>query len=436
MENKSPLSSEWASLFLDLQTNPTPERRKKTGRFCMNVDNENKNQPFFMDVTLRDGNQALRKPWNPEEKKQVFDRIVSLGIQGVEVGFASASSLDFESCKELSKLAPSEMVISSLSRASEREIEGSWEALKASSHPRLHIVYPISKFARMNVLKLSEAEVIQKVKSTVQFARQLAGNKASIQFSGEHFGDCLDSMEFARLVYETAIDAGADVINLPNTVERYRPALFIHQVSEIASALGHKAIVSVHTHNDLGMATATTVESYFAGATQLETALNGLGERAGNTNFYEVVCALENCEVKTGINRNRFHEVAEFIALASNIPIPEKAPVVGDDVFSHRSGIHQDGVWKTKEGDKGLYSAFRANVVGRKEGDRIRFTSQSGTAGVQAILGDLGVEITKDQALKLQPYLKSLSEKEQAGELEKENILLAYEKLFLQPVDC
>lgn len=226
--------------------------------------------PFFYDVTLRDGNQALRKPWNMQEKEIVFHQLVKMGVQGIEVGFASASESDFKSCEHLAKI--------------------------------------------------------------------------------------------------------------------------------------------VHTHNDLGMATATTVESYFKGVTQIETSLNGLGERAGNTNLYEVACALYNCGVEVDLNFFEIYSTATLVSQMSGIPIHEKSPLIGSDVFAHRSGIHQDGVSKTKHLKKSAYGAIDPLFIGRKEGHRITFTSQSGGGAIKAILFENGISISEEEVIQLQPFLKKYSD--------------------------
>ncbi|EMJ48182.1 2-isopropylmalate synthase LeuA2 [Leptospira santarosai] len=388
-----------------------------------------KHPPFFMDVTLRDGNQALRKPWNLDQKETIFKQLLKLGVQGIEVGFASSNSQEFETCSRLSSIAPDNVVISSLSRAVEKEIGISWKAIRHASKPRIHIVYPISDFTIRNVLKLSPEKVLEKISESVSFAKSLVGSKGEVQFSGEHFGDSLENLDFAAEAFRTALNYGADIVNLPNTVERYRPWLFVSMVKAVSNMLPENAKISVHTHNDLGMATATTVESYFSGAIQLETALNGLGERAGNTNTYEVAIALHNCGVDVPLNLSAIYETSRLVSYLSDIPIYEKAPLIGEDVISHRSGIHQDGVAKTRHLSKGAYRAFDATLIGRPEGDRIEFTNQSGRSAIFCILKDAGEDITLEQAEKLQPILKRISEDSGRGELTLNEIQLVWNKM-------
>ncbi|PJZ59061.1 2-isopropylmalate synthase LeuA2 [Leptospira barantonii] len=388
-----------------------------------------KHPPFFMDVTLRDGNQALRKPWNLDQKETIFKQLLKLGVQGIEVGFASSNDQEFEACSYLSSIAPENVVISSLSRAVEKEIEISWKAIARAPKPRIHIVYPISAFTIQNVLKTTEEKVLERISESVAYAKSLVGSRGEVQFSGEHFGDSLENLDFAVEAFRTALNYGADVVNLPNTVERYRPWLFVSMVKAVTNALPEDSKISIHTHNDLGMATATTVESYFSGAVQLETALNGLGERAGNTNTYEVAIALHNCGVDVPLNFSAIYETSRLVSYLSDIPIYEKAPLIGEDVISHRSGIHQDGVAKTRHLQKGAYRAFDAALIGRPEGDRIEFTSQSGRSAVFCILKDAGEDITLEQAGRLQPILKKISEESGRGELSLNEIQIEWNKM-------
>ncbi len=372
--------------------------------------NKTNRKPFFYDVTLRDGNQALRKPWNLVEKEIIFKQLVKLGVQAIEVGFASASESDFQACEHLAKIAPDNIVISSLSRAKKHEIEISWNAIRHAAKPRLHIVYPVSSFAIENMLKISNEQVIANVREAISFARGLAGTRGEVQFSGEHFGDCIENQDFAIEVFQAAIDCGADVINLANTVERYRPMIFLNMIEQVVKSLRGDIVISVHTHNDLGMATATTVESFFKGVTQIETSLNGLGERAGNTNLFEVACALYNCGESVDLHMEEIYPTAILVSQMSGIPIHEKAPLIGSDVFAHRSGIHQDGVNKTKHLKKSAYGAIDPQIIGRADGHRITFTSQSGSSAIKSILEKEGISFTENEISELQPILKKHSD--------------------------
>ena len=387
--------------------------------------------PFFYDVTLRDGNQALAKPWNNEEKEKVYLQLLKLGVQGVEVGFAAASDMDFESCKGIAQLTASmasagdvsaqKVVVASLARANKVDIERAWEAVQYAPKPRIHTFIATSRLSMEHVLKMSPEQVRARAVESVALAKSLVGDRGDVQFSAEHFGDCADNMDFVIDLLKAVVEAGATTINLPNTVERYRPMLYVEQVRQVVDALPKEVIVAVHCHNDLGMATAATVESFFVGATQLEVALNGLGERCGNTNAYEVAVALFNSGVPVALNMDRIYETALLASQWSNVNIYSRAPLIGAEAIVHRSGIHQDGASKTKNMKKGAYRPIDYALIGRHENDSISFTSQSGRTAVYEIITKFGYHLSLEEAAELQPILKELSEKE--GELSVDRVL-------------
>ena len=390
---------------------------------------EMKKPPFFYDVTLRDGNQALARPWNTQEKERVFDQLIKLGVDGIEVGFAGASDMDFEACEFLAKKAPDHVVISGLARAVKSDILKVYEAVKFAAQPRIHTFIATSPLSMENVLRMPPEKVKQKAIDAVSYAKSLVGDRGTVQFSAEHFGDCRENMPFVIEVLQAVVEAGATTINLPNTVERYRPMWFIDMVREVVEALPEEVSVAVHTHNDLGMATATTVESYFAGAVQMECALNGLGERAGNTNMYEVALALHNCDVDTGLNLTEIYDTAVLVSNWADLPIPQKAPLIGPEAVAHRSGIHQDGASKTKGMTKGAYRPIDYSIIGRNDNDVITFTSQSGRTAVFEMIRSKGYKISIEEATVLQPELKRISEEE--GELSEERVIEIFKDIMV-----
>ncbi len=385
-------------------------------------------KPFFYDVTLRDGNQALKKPWNIKEKEIVFKALLELGVQGIEVGFAAASDMDFDAVKHLASLANDKVVVSTLARAKEYDINKAYEAIKDAKKPRIHTFIALSPFAMKYVLKKDPKDVQKIAVEMVAYAKSLLGEKGEVQFSAEHFGDSLENLDFVIETFEKVIEAGASIINLPNTVERYRVSTFVNMVKRVVERIGDKAIISVHCHNDLGQATATTVESFFAGATQLEVTLNGLGERAGNTNLYEVAVSLYNCGVPVDLNFSKIYETALLVEELSGVPICEKAPLIGRDALAHRSGIHQDGSIKTKNMKKGAYRPIDPEFIGRK-GEILEFTSQSGKSAIYEILSSHKWPITIEEATYLQPVLKKKAEEK--GALDFNDIVEEYKKHIL-----
>lgn len=383
-----------------------------------------KNKPFFYDVTLRDGNQALKKPWNTNEKEIIFNKLIELGVQGIEVGFSGASDMDFEACKYLADKAPKNVVISGLARAVKTDIDKVAQAIKNAPKPRIHTFIAMNPLGLEYVLKKPLNEVKKIAVDAVKYAKSVLPSHGEVQFSVEHFGDCRENLDEVIEAVKEIVKAGAKIINLPNTVERFRPMEYIEMVRKMREALPEDVIVAVHCHNDLGMASATTVESYFAGATQLECSLNGLGERAGNTNMYEVAVALHNSDVDVPLNMENIYETALLTSEMANIPIWEKAPVIGYDALAHRSGIHQDGVVKTKHLAKGAYRAFNPELIGRTEAEKLGFTSQSGKTAIYELINSTQYQISMQEAIYLQPFAKQKAE--EVGELSLKQLLKLY----------
>lgn len=381
-------------------------------------------QPFFYDITLRDGNQSLKKPWNKVEKEIIFKHLVELNVQAVEAGFAAASEMDYETCKRLSEIAPDNMVISALARAVEKDIIKAAESIQACKRPRLHTFIAMSPFNMKYVLNKRPQEVQKAAIEAVTFAKKTIGSNGEVQFSAEHFGDCMENLDFVIDSLKKVVKAGATVINLPNTVERTRVKTFVDMVEKVYAALPRDIMIAVHCHNDLGMATAATVESYFAGAVQLECCLNGLGERAGNTNMYEVAVALHNSGIEVPLDLSKIYELALTVSDMAKVPIADKAPLIGPESLAHRSGIHQDGAIKTKDMEKGAYRPIHPSLIGRKDDEKLGFTSQSGKTAVFEIISDAGYPITIQEAVRITPIVKEAAEK--VGELPTRNIIDIY----------
>ncbi len=387
-------------------------------------------KPFFFDITLRDGNQSLKKPWNHEEKEFIFKKLIDFGVQAVEVGFPASSKLDFEACSHLAKMAPDNMVIAGLARTVEGDINSAIDAIHMCENPRVHTFITMSPFNMKYVLNKEPKDVQKTAIEAVKYAKEQiqkkCKDKGQIQFSVEHFGDCNENIGFVIDTLKEVVKAGATTINLPNTVERYRIKNFVDLVEKVHHALPKHVNISVHCHNDLGMATAATVESYFAGATQLECCLNGLGERAGNTNMYEVAVALHNSGVEVPLNLGEIYELALVVSEMSNVPIPDLAPLIGPEALAHRSGIHQDGAIKTKDREKGAYRAIHPTLIGRNDDEKIGFTSQSGKTAIFEIIKNEGYPITIQEAIRILPFVKTAAEK--VGELPARSIIDIYFK--------
>lgn len=384
-------------------------------------------KPFFYDITLRDGNQSLKKPWSLEEKIFIFDKIVELGIKAIELGFPASSQMDFEACKTLANKANEDVLVSVLARAHKDDIDKALLAIKDSKKARLHTFITLSEFHMEHVLNKKPQDVAKIAIEAVDYAKNQIdkmGKNIDIEFSVEHFGDCTNNLDFVIETLKTIVEKGATTINLPNTVERYRPFIFVEMVKKVKEALPNYVTISVHNHNDLGMATATTVESFFIGANQLECCLNGLGERAGNTDFNQVVVALHNCGIDTGIDLSKIYETSLTLSQMSRVKIYEKAPLIGPEALAHRSGIHQDGAIKTKEMGFGAYRPIHPNLIGRYDDEKIGFTSQSGKTAIYDIIKALKYPITIQESIYLTPFAKTQAQTK--GELSNNEILDLY----------
>ena len=384
-------------------------------------------KPFFYDITLRDGNQSLKKPWSLEEKLLIFDKIVALGINAIELGFPASSDMDFVACKTLASKADETTLVSVLARANKNDIDKALLAIEDASCARLHTFITLSPFHMEHVLNKEPNDVANIAIEAVKYASEKIkkmGKNFDIEFSVEHFGDCGENLDFVIETLKKIVESGATTINLPNTVERYRPFVFVEMVKKVKDSLPDFVTISVHNHNDLGMATATTIESFFAGATQLECCLNGLGERAGNTDFNQVAVALHNCNVQMDIDLSKIYETSLVISQMSKVKIYEKAPLIGPEALAHRSGIHQDGAIKTKEMYFGAYRPIHPDLIGRYDDEKIGFTSQSGKTAIYDIIKALKYPITIQESIRLTPIAKTLAEKK--GELDNKEILDLY----------
>lgn len=384
-------------------------------------------RPYFYDITLRDGNQSLKKPWSISEKLKVFDCITDLGIKAVEIGFPASSQMDFESCTTLADRASDDVRVSVLARCHKGDIDRAFEAISHAKTPRIHTFITLSPFHMENVLNKKPDEVAKTAIEAVEYIASDIYNinkNSDIEFSVEHFGDCFDNLDFVIEVLKEIVSKGATTINLPNTVERYRPKKLLDMIKKVQDTLGDSVTMSVHNHNDLGMATATTVEAYFQGVNQLECCLNGLGERTGNTNFYQVALSLHNCGVDTGIDYSKIYETALLISAMSGVEIYEKAPLIGPEALAHRSGIHQDGAIKTKLMEFGAYRPINPALIGRFDDEKIGFTSQSGKTAIYDIIRSLKYPITIQESVYLTPFAKSVAENK--GELTPEEVLQLY----------
>jgi 2-isopropylmalate synthase len=345
---------------------------------------------YVFDTTLRDGEQSPGASMNTSEKLEIARQLVRLGVDVIEAGFPISSPGDFESVREIGKLVGDAVVVCGLSRAVPADIETAAEALQTARRPRIHTGIGVSDSHLRDKLRISREEAIERAVAAVKLARKFVDD---VEFYAEDAGRSEPAFLY-RMIQET-VRAGATVVNIPDTTGYTYPQEF---GALIAGLMEHvdgieDVTVSVHCHNDLGMATANTLAAVAAGARQVECTINGLGERAGNTAMEEVVMALKQRRdffgLSTGINTREFLRTSKLVSSITGINVQPNKAIVGANAFAHSSGIHQDGVLK----ERTTYEIIDPADVGVLE-SAIVLTARSGRHALRHRLAELGYELS------------------------------------------
>lgn len=364
-----------------------------------------KNKIIIFDTTLRDGEQSPGASMNTAEKLQIALQLERLGVDVMEAGFAAASPGDFDAVNQIAKQA-SNITVCSLARAVERDIKAAGEALAPAKKKRIHTFIATSTIHMEYKLKMSPDEVIRRAVEAVQYSKTFCDD---VEFSCEDA--CRSEMSFLKEICDAAINAGAKTINIPDTVGYLYPEEITARISEIVKFIGDRAVVSVHNHNDLGMATANSLAAIKAGARQVEGTINGIGERAGNAALEEIVMAIKTRQdvfapLYTGIISKEIYPTSRLIASITGIePQPNKA-IVGKNAFAHESGIHQDGVLKHKE----TYEIISAESIGLEKNSLV-LGKHSGRHAFKDKLASLGFDLDSDALNKAFEKFKDLADK-------------------------
>ena len=364
-----------------------------------------KNKIIIFDTTLRDGEQSPGASMNTAEKLQIALQLERLGVDVMEAGFAAASPGDFDAVNQIAKQALN-ITICSLARAVERDIKAAGEALAPAKNTRIHTFIATSPIHMEYKLKMSPDEVIRRAVEAVQYAKTFCDD---VEFSCEDA--CRSEMSFLKEICDAAINAGAKTINIPDTVGYLYPEEITARISEIVNFIGDRAVVSVHNHNDLGMATANSLAAIKAGARQVEGTINGIGERAGNAALEEIVMAIKTRQdvfapLYTGIISKEIYPTSRLIASITGIePQPNKA-IVGKNAFAHESGIHQDGVLKHKE----TYEIISAESIGLEKNSLV-LGKHSGRHAFKDKLATLGFDLDSEALNKAFEKFKELADK-------------------------
>ncbi len=360
---------------------------------------------YIFDTTLRDGEQVPGCQLNTVEKIEVAKALELLGVDIIEAGFPISSPGDFKSVVEISK-AVKNPTICALTRAVEKDIDVAAEALKSAKRGRIHTGIGTSPYHIKYKLNSNEDEIIERAIAAVKYAKKYVED---VEFYAEDAGRS-DNVYLARVI-EAVIKAGATVVNIPDTTGYCFPHEFGEKIKYLVDHVPniHKAIISTHCHNDLGMATANTLAGVLSGARQVEVTINGIGERAGNTSLEEVVMALKSRKhlaIETGINTRQIYKTSRLVSSLMNMPVQPNKAIVGKNAFSHSSGIHQDGVLKNREN----YEIIDPIEVGVSESS-IDLTARSGRAALKHRLQLLGYEFETEELNKIYDDFLELADK-------------------------
>lgn len=343
---------------------------------------------IIFDTTLRDGEQSPGATMNMEEKLLIADVLDTMGVDVIEAGFAIASQGDFEAVEAVAKQAK-EASVCSLARAIPADIERAAEALKPAKKPRIHTFISTSPIHIEYQLKSTPEKVLERITESVSLARNLCDD---VEWSGMDATRTPNDFLFKAI--ETAIDAGASTVNIPDTVGYTMPHEFIETIKAIKNNVPNidKAIISVHCHNDLGLAVANSLSAVAAGARQIECAVNGIGERAGNTALEEVVMALKTRSdlmgVDSKVDSTHIMRVSKLVSNVTGFVVQNNKAIVGANAFAHESGIHQDGMLKNAQ----TYEIMTPESVGLNRSNLV-MGKHSGRAAFKDKLAELGYKL-------------------------------------------
>jgi 2-isopropylmalate synthase len=361
---------------------------------------------IIFDTTLRDGEQAAGGMLNIKEKLEVARQLEKLGVNVIEAGFPISSPGDFEAVQSIAKQTRG-TVVCGLARANPKDIDIAWEALKEAKHPRIHVFLSASDIHILHQLKKSREQILEMSRIMVDRAKRYTND---IEFSPMDASRA--NPEFIYQVLEAVIAAGAKTINIPDTVGYAIPEEFGRLISGIFKNVKNidKAIVSVHCHDDLGLAVANSLEAVRQGARQVECTINGIGERAGNASLEEIVMSIETrsdlFNLKNSIDTKQIYKTSRMISQLTGFAVQPNKAIVGANAFRHQSGIHQDGVIKMPI----TYEIIDPKKVGIPASSLV-MGKLSGRHAFRERLAELGYNLSEDDFARTFQAFKELADK-------------------------
>lgn len=361
----------------------------------------------IFDTTLRDGEQTPGVNLNINEKLEIAKQLERLGVDVIEAGFAIASPGDFKAVKAVAENVKN-ATVASLARALEKDIDRAWEAVKEAENPLIHTFIATSDIHLKYKLKMTEEEVLERAVAMVKYAKKYCSH---VEFSAEDASRTRP--EFLFKVLEKVIDAGAVVVNIPDTVGYATPIEFGNLIKAIKENVPNidKADISVHCHNDLGLAVANSLSAILNGATQIEGTINGLGERAGNAAVEEIIMGLETRKDFYNVTHNfdttQIYRTSKLVSSLTGVKVPQNKAIVGSNAFAHESGIHQHGVLA----EKTTYEIMTPESIGLST-NRMVLGKLSGRHAFEERLKELGYNnLTDEEIQKAFEMFKDLADR-------------------------
>ncbi|MBS0374869.1 MAG: 2-isopropylmalate synthase [Proteobacteria bacterium] len=367
---------------------------------------QDSNRVVIFDTTLRDGEQSPGCSMTPPEKLRVAKALADLGVDVIEAGFPAASRGDWESVQTIAREVHGP-VICGLARCNRDDIEKAHSAIKDAPRHRIHVFLATSAIHREHKLNMAKSEILRAAVEGVKLARSLV---TDVEFSPEDASRT--ELEFLAEVVQAAIEAGATTINVPDTVGYTTPAEFAEVFGYLRRHVPgiERVTLSVHCHDDLGMAVANSLSAVAAGARQIECTINGIGERAGNCSLEEVVMALKTREgyygLATGIHTTRLYPTSRLVSTITGMPVPRNKAIVGENAFAHESGIHQHGMLKHHS----TYEIMRPQDVGLSR-THLVLGKHSGRHAFRDRVRELGYELADDELNRAFEDFKALADK-------------------------
>ncbi|MBF7083430.1 2-isopropylmalate synthase [Desulfallas sp. Bu1-1] len=364
------------------------------------------NRVYIFDTTLRDGEQSPGVSLNVKEKLEIARQLARLGVDIIEAGFPITSPGDFEAVKTIAREVRG-VTVAGLARTNFTDIDKAWEAVRHADQPRIHTFIATSDIHLKHKLRLSRDQVVEAAVAGVKRAKSYTRD---VEFSAEDASR--SDPDFLCRVLEAAIEAGATTINVPDTVGYATPDEFAEFIKYIMNRVKgiEKVVLSVHCHDDLGMAVANSLAAILAGARQVEGAINGIGERAGNASIEEIVMALytrrDRYGLETGINTEEIYRTSKLVSKLTGMDIQPNKAVVGKNAFAHESGIHQDGVLK----ERTTYEIMNPTMVGIAHSNLV-LGKHSGRHAFRSRLVELGYSLSEDELNKAFARFKDLADR-------------------------